>query len=56
MIRQGQRLFSDEHREVYPNEMNFAYLAVRNDLPTLCAEDVAFICNVVERISRNEAL
>jgi hypothetical protein len=56
MIRKGQRVFGDQRTQPFPNEMDFSRLAVRQDLPPLCAEDVASILEKTRKIVRDGIL
>jgi len=56
LIRRRSRVFVEDRSEPYPSEMNFSYLAVRDDLPPLCDEDIAVICASVNGISNRHAL
>src|ERR1043166_1281050 len=56
LMRQGRRVFGCPRTEPYPNQRDFSYLAVRDDLPQLSVEDVRAIRGVVEEITAKPAL
>src|SRR5581483_8677266 len=56
LIRQGRRVFGVSQGQPNPSEINFGYLAIRDDLPRLAEEDIDSIHSAIEALKRNDVL
>ncbi|MFT5492044.1 MAG: hypothetical protein ACI8V5_002411, partial [Limisphaerales bacterium] len=56
LLRKRCRVFRGDRVKPYPNETDFGYLAVREDLPNLLDDDVQVICRSIEKLSEHDGL